>query len=321
MGRNLAESFKAYGMKVVATGRSRAVADELKNQGIEFLNADILKQGQLNAVFSPSDCVIHCAGKSGDWGKYDEFYETNVVGTRNVVEACKTHRIGKLIFVSTPSIYYTGQDRFDVTEDEPLPKRPLTNYAKTKLEAERELMSRVKDGLKVIILRPRAVYGPHDKVFVPRILKMSERKQFPLINNGCALTDITYVDNFVEAVRKCLTAPDEAWNETYNISNGEPITMKDWFSRMLKILGRPFNPKNIPESSAKAVAGLMEFASGLPFGPKEPTLTRFSVGYMSKSMTMSIEKAKKKLGYMPRVNNRQSFEEYAKWYESKSDGI
>ncbi len=127
------------------------------------------------------------------------------------------------------------------------------------------------------------------------------------------MVDITYVDNFVDAIRKNLTASDNAWNEVYNISNGNPISVKEWFAQVLSIFDRPFKPKNVPESAAKTIAGVMEFVSYLPFVKKEPPMTRFSVGYMAKSMTMAIDKAKQKLNYLPRVSNQHGFEMYEKW--------
>ena len=317
LGRNLAESFHGDGLRVVGAGRSLAVGDELRNKGIEFKEADILDLNRLNNAFSPADCVIHCAAKSGPWGRYRDFYETNVVGTRNVIKTCKNHNIKKIVFISTPSIYFTGKDRYNISESEPLPGRQASNYSKTKLISETELMALQQEGYKVIIFRPRALYGPFDNTIIPRILRLAEKKQMPIINNGQALIDITYVDNFVDAVRKSLTASDNAWNEVYNISNGNPISVKEWFSQVLSIFDRPFKPKNIPESTAKIVAGIMEFVSYLPFVKKEPSMTRFSVGYMAKSMTMTIDKAKQKLNYSPRVSNQQGFERYAKWYHSK----
>jgi len=312
VGRNLAESFHDDGLQVIATGRSLVVGDELRKKDIEFKKADILDLNQLINAFSPADCVIHCAAKSGPWGRYRDFYETNVVGTRNVIEACKNHNIKRIIFISTPSIYFTGKDRYNISESEPLPDRQASNYSKTKLISETELMALKTEGFKTIIFRPRALFGPYDNTFVPRILRLAEKGQMPLINSGQALIDITYVDDFVDAVRKCLTAPDNSWNEVYNISNGDPISVKEWFSQVLSIFDRPFKPKNIPESAAKIIAGIMEFVSYLPLVGKEPSMTRFTVGYMAKSMTMSIDKAKQKLGYSPQVSNQEGFERYVK---------
>jgi nucleoside-diphosphate-sugar epimerase len=316
LGRNLAENLHHDGVQVLATGRSVDVGGKLREKGIDFRPADLLDSDGLTESFSPANGVIHCAAKTADWGKYREFHDTNVVGTRNVIRACERHRIRKIIFVSTPSIYYTGEDRYDISEDEPLPAKQSTAYAETKVSAEQELLALREQGYQVVVFRPRAVYGPYDSTISPRILRMAEKKHLPLINDGEALTDITYVDNFVDAVRNCLAAPDSAWNEVYNISNGAPITIRDWFAMVLKSFGRPFRPKNVPESTAKAVAGVMEFASRLPFGPKKPLMTRFSVGYMARSMTMSIEKARLKLGYSPAVGNKGGFERYAEWCRS-----
>jgi nucleoside-diphosphate-sugar epimerase len=317
LGRNLAESFHADDLQVTATGRSTPVGDELRKDGIQFKKADILDLDQLNKAFLPADCVIHCAAKSDPWGKYRDFHDTNVVGTRNVIKVSKKHNIKKIIFISTPSIYFSGKDRYDISEKEPLPDRQASNYSKTKLISEAELTDLQQQGYKVIIFRPRALYGPYDNTIIPRILRLADQKQMPLINNGRALVDITYVDNFVDVIRKSLTAPDNAWNEIYNISNGDPISVKEWFSQILIIFDRPFKPKNVPESAAKIIAGIMEFGSYLPFVKKEPSMTRFTVGYMSKSMTMTIDKAKQKLDYSPRISNQQGFERYAKWYYSK----
>lgn len=316
IGRNLAESLHGEGIEVVATGRSEKVGAELRERGIEFHAADIRDAARLAQVLSPADCLVHCAGRSGDWGRLRDFHDANVLGTRNVAGACRQHGIRKLIFVSTPSIYFTGRDRLDISESEPLPERQRTNYARTKLIAERELLEGRQKDEEVMVFRPRAVHGPYDRTFVPRVLMLAEKKNLPLINGGEALTDITHVDNFVDAVRQGLTAPDAAWNEAYNISNGEPIRMRDWFEQILSFFDRPFRPKNVPEAAAKTVAGTMELLSLLPFGNKTPAMTRFAVGYMARSMTMSIEKARRNLGYSPRIDNREGFRRCAEWYAS-----
>ncbi len=317
IGRNIAESFHKDGIKMIATGRSEQIGAKLIRQGIEFRKANIIDPEQVATAFSPADYVIHCAAKTADWGKFREFYETNVVGTRNVIRECKANDIKKIIFISTPSMYFTGKDRYNISESEPLPEKQF-KYGKTKLIAERELLALEQEGFKTIIFRPRAVYGRYDNTIVPRILKLSEKKRIPLINSGKALVDITYVDNLVGAVRNSLSAPDDVWNEIYNISNGDPICIKDWFAQVLEIFGRPFSPKNISEPAAKTIAGIMEFISFLPFGNKKPQMTRFSVGYMARSMTMSIDKAKQKLQYSPEITNRQGFENYKNWYNSNT---
>jgi nucleoside-diphosphate-sugar epimerase len=318
VGRNLVEHFHAEGYSVKALGRSPAVGEALKAQGIAFAAADLRSLDEIIDAFCPADAVIHCAAKSGPWGRYRDFYEANVVGTRNVIAACRHHGIRKIFFISTPSIYFTGKDRFDISEDDPLPERPASSYAASKRICEAELTALRREGFQTIIFRPRALCGPYDNTFVPRILRMAEKGKVPLIDGGNALVDITYTDDFIDAVNLALTAPDAAWNQVYNISNGDPIRVKGWFAQVLEIFEKPFRPKEIPEPAAKTIAALMEFFSYLPFVNREPPMTRFTVGYMARSMTMNIDKAKRLLGYRPAVSHRQGFERYAAWVRSRT---
>ena len=316
IGRNIAEKLHDEGHQIITTGRSLKVGKELEKQGIKFIKADITNLEELKNKFSTSDCLIHCAARAGDGYSYKEYYMPNVIGTENVITACKFHNIKKIIFISSPSIYYSGKDRYNVTEDEPIPKKQF-HYGKTKLIAEKKFIALQQQGFKVIILRPRAVYGKYDNIFVPRILKMSEKKKVPLINGGKGLIDITYIENLVSAIKCCLTASQESWNEAYNISNGDPISVKDWFSQIMEIFDRPFNTENVSLPVANTIAGIMEFVSILPFSNKKPLLTRFSVGYLGKSLTMSIEKAKQKLNYKPAISNYDGFKKYREWYNSR----
>ncbi len=314
IGRNIAESMQEDGAEVTGLGRNVEIGKVLTEKGIEFLENDITDTERLIELFSNADYVVHSAGKSGDWGSYRDFYNNNVIGTRNIIEACKKHNIFRIVFISTPSVYYNGRDRLDILESDPLPKKMATNYAKTKFICENELFSSYHEsGIKTIVLRPRAVYGAYDKTIIPRILKMAEKDQFPLIKGGKALTDITYINNLIEAVKLCLKANDDSWNEIYNISNGQSVTIFDWFSEMLQIFEKRFQPKTIPERAAKIIAGINELICTIPSVNTKPSMTRFSVGYMSKSMTMSIEKAKEKLGYSPVFSNSEGFQNYKEW--------
>lgn len=183
--------------------------------------------------------------------------------------------------------------------------------------AEKDLLALCAEGFQVIIFRPRAIYGPYDRTIVPRILQLSQKKHFPLINHGKALIDITYVGNLIAVIENSLFAPHHAWNDIYNISNGDPIHFKKMIALVLDIFKRPFNPKNVSEPMARSIARIMECLSALPFGNKTPAMTKFAVGYMAKSMTMSIDKARHKLHYSPQIGNQQGFELYKKWLKGQ----
>jgi nucleoside-diphosphate-sugar epimerase len=319
VGRNLTAAMSRDGHDVVGTGRSLEVGAALERDGVEFRPADLEDADRLAQVFEPADCVLHCGGKSGPWGRYRDHFRSNVVGTRNVVAACRAHGIRRLVFVSTPSVYFTRRDRHDVAEDDPLPRRQLSHYSATKLQAERELAAVSGHALHVISLRPRALHGPWDRIFIPRILRMAGGPTFPLVDGGRARVDVTYIDNFVDAVRCCLSAPPEAWNEVYNVANGDPLTVRDWFGGQVEAFGLPFRPRPVPSAAARARAALMEAAARMPWASGPPRMTRASVSYLSWSMTMSIDKARLRLGYAPGIGNTEGFRLTAEWFRAHAE--
>jgi nucleoside-diphosphate-sugar epimerase len=134
------------------------------------------------------------------------------------------------------------------------------------------------------------------------------------VNGGRALTDITYIENLVEAVRLALQAEPKAWNQAYNITNDEPMTVRDWFEGMLQELNREFLPLTIPRSVAMAMGMAAELASRLRLVPDSPPITRFSAGYMGTSMTLSTQKAKSLLGYSPAIGNVEGFRRTGLWW-------
>lgn len=312
IGGALARRLREQGLEVLATGRNRRIGQALRTGGIDFRPADLQNAGELITALAPADCVIHCAGQAGDWGEAELFRRVNVAGTRHLIRACHHHGIRKVIFFSTPSVYFNGEDRRRIREDELLPRRPATTYAATKLTAERELLAASGAGLRSIILRPRAVFGCGDRTFLPRVMRMARRGRLPVVGGGDALTDVTYIENLADAAQACLAAPDDAWNEVYNLSNEDPISVAEWFDRLLAIAGLHARRCTMPVWLAGAIASASELAARLPGGPKHPLMTRFAVGYLARTMTLSIEKARRRLDYRPRYDTQASFEHYAR---------
>jgi nucleoside-diphosphate-sugar epimerase len=135
----------------------------------------------------------------GVWGAYREFYNTNVVGTRNVLELCKHYRVSKLVYTSSPSVVFTGHDDEGMNESAPYPRRYLSPYPKTKAEAERLVLAANSEHLATIALRPHLIWGPGDTHIVPHILKLAQSGRLRLIGDGRNLVDSTYIDNAAAA--------------------------------------------------------------------------------------------------------------------------
>ena len=108
LGRNLVQTLLAQGWQVAACGRNAEIGKMLDT---EFHAFDLSDRNQTLKAFSEADIVFHCAALSSPWGRYENFYRANVTATRNVLSAVRHHRIGKLIHVSTPSIYFDYLDQ------------------------------------------------------------------------------------------------------------------------------------------------------------------------------------------------------------------
>ncbi|SFK90326.1 Nucleoside-diphosphate-sugar epimerase [Paenibacillus sp. 1_12] len=312
LGRRLAERLLAEGSEVTIIGRNMTIGSELASNGARFIEADLRrKQGIVNAC-AGQDTVFHCGALSSPWGAYRDFYETNVVGTRHLIEGCRIHKVQKLIHVSTPSVYFDFTDRLNITESAPLPNRFANAYATTKRLAEMEVLQAMDQGLQALILRPRAIFGPGDNSILPRIIRANESRGVPMIDGGQAWMDLTYIDNAVDALILCHQAPDSAWGRIFNISNGEPVQLSNIVPLLFKMLDVPLRTKAVTYRAAYGLAAMLELAAHLRPGNHEPLLTRYTVGILGRSQTLDISAARQLLGYTPQVSVEEGLFAFAK---------
>ena len=115
------------------------------------------------------------------WGPWESFYQANVLGTQHVLEACRTNKIRRLVYVSSPSIYAAPKDQIDIKEEDAPAENHLNNYIKSKLLSEK-LFPAYPD-VPSIILRPRGLFGVGDTSILPRVLKLSQKIGIPF-NQG-----------------------------------------------------------------------------------------------------------------------------------------
>jgi 2-alkyl-3-oxoalkanoate reductase len=262
--------------------------------------------------------VVHCAGLSSPWGTYQEFYQANVLSTLNLLQVAQATGTKRFILISTPSVYFNYQDRFDLKESDPLPDPMVNHYAVTKYQAEQETLRLNRPDFQTIALRPRAIIGAEDAVIFPRVLRAYHEGRLKIVGDGKNVVDLTCVANVIQAVEACLNAPPEAFGEVYNITNGEPKPLWETIGHFLSALDLPPVTKKIPASVALTVAGLNEFIHRYFLGGREPALTRYSVGILSTSMTMNIDKARTKLGYTPVQNTLEGVKEFVTWYQTQA---
>lgn len=317
LGRHTARRLAGMGWEVYAQGRNADVGRQLEQEGSVFLPGDLRDFERAKELCRGMDVVFHCAALSSPWGKYKEFYTSNVEATRHIVEGCKEHGVGRLIHISTPSLYSTRKERFAIRESDPLPGRPANAYAATKLIAERVVGEAAREGLTAFMLRPRAIFGPMDNALFPRLLAANDSKGVPLLDGGRASIDLTCVDNVIDAMLLCCEAPLSAAGRAYNISNGEPILFKELVTRLFALLELPLRTRNLPYAAADAVAAVMEGIHRLLPVLGEPLLTRYSAAALGVSQTLDISLAREQLGYHPRVTTDEGLRAFAEWWREQ----
>lgn len=316
LGFNLAQRLKELGYEVVGLGRNNEKGKILTNSRIDYVQADLCNLELLKDIFKKAEYVFHCAAKSSVWGNYESFYKPNIIGVKNVIEACRFNNVKRLLYVSSPSIYFDFKEKFNIKEDEHPTLNPANNYIKTKIEAEKLVDDAVKDGMDIITIRPRGIFGVGDTALLPRMIRANCEKFIPKTVKKDILIDITHVQNVVESLILAMNASENCKGQKYNITNGESIYFYETLEKLITSLGYEFNCKRMPYIFALTIAKILE--SVYKFNSKkEPVFTRYSVGLLSFGQTLDITKAKKELGYEPVVTMQQGLDEVIKDYKRR----
>ncbi|MBU5214243.1 NAD-dependent epimerase/dehydratase family protein [Heyndrickxia oleronia] len=316
LGERLAVRLGKMGYHVTAMGRNQAKGKELAGKGIRFIYNDLSIKESTIEHCQGMDYIFHCAALSAPWGKYEDFYASNVIGTKNIIEGAMSARVKRMIHVSTPSIYFKNKERLDVKEEDALPKKFINHYAETKFLAEKEVDEAFKEGLPVITIRPRAIFGPGDTSIIPRLIKVNREGFVPVFNENVTI-DLTYVENVVDALLLCMDSPEKTLGQKYNISNGEKVNLHQVLHMLFDELGERLRVKKINVATANIAAKLLKWHSHLLKNGQEPKITNYSITILSKSQTINIEKAKRELGYVPKVSIQEGIEYFSQWWKEE----
>ena len=315
LGKYLVEELKNNGYEVIAQGRNEKRLNELKETyGIETLCTDLneIASKELNV-----DCVIHAAALSTVWGKWEDFYNSNVAGTQNVIDFCKKNNVKKLVHVSSPSIYTEKADKLNIHESDVDKNNKLSFYIRTKIMAEELVNEAYKEGLQTVIIRPRGLFGIGDTSIIPRLIKANRTIGIPLLNGGKNVVDITCVENVALALRLAIESDCDA-GKTYNITNGEPTEFKKILESLFTKIGEEPRYRKLPLGLLLFLASLLEGVYKFLRIYKEPSITRYTVMTLGYSQTLNIESAKKDLNYKPVMTLEEGIIKYAEDFKSNN---
>jgi 2-alkyl-3-oxoalkanoate reductase len=297
LGVHTCREFLARGHQVRAFGRDFS---RFPVAGIEQVQGDLRDADSVLRACTDMDTVVHAGALSSPWGKLEDFMTVNVTGTRHVLEACLQSGVQRLVHISSPAVIFTGRDHVLERDDAPYPKTFSSHYALSKKLAE-ELVLESKSKLELIVLRPKAIYGPGDTALLPRIVAAARAQRLPQIGDGENLVDLTFVDDAVQAMVLSLECSlPETHFPVYTITSGEHLKLWMVIRRLLEALGLKSKLPVMPVGIMLRSAGWLEQIS--MFTGREPRLPRYSVELLARTQTYDISRAKSDLGFEPRTH-------------------
>lgn len=296
LGGRLVRMLHSNGVPCIALGRNPQACAELRALGIPVIEHDLTRPLR---AFGPVGAIVHCAALSAAFGARRDFVAANVTATERLADFAANCAVERVVHVSSPTVYFAMRDQLDVREDMTLP-RPINAYANTKKQGE-DIMLGAR-GFRCIVLRPRGIYGPGDTTLLPSLLQAAARGPLPLLRDGRAQIDLTYVDDVIGAIHAALRAPSDAYGQIYNVSGGEVIPIRDIVDTVCRMAGVPVRWRPTPFKTALVAAQAMEWASHILPSRAPPVVTRYTLGLFAFAQSLDVSKAKAHLGWKPETD-------------------
>jgi nucleoside-diphosphate-sugar epimerase len=303
LGSAIVRGLVARGDTVRSLSRSDHPA--LRALGVEQVRGDVADSKAVQHAVDSCAVVFHVAAKAGIWGPSAEYERTNVIGTRNVIAACRQSGAGRLVFTSSPSVVFDGRDMEGVDESVPYPVHYDAAYPATKARAE-QLVRAASDGaLATVALRPHLIWGPGDTNLVPRIIARARAGRLRRIGRQVKLVDSTYIDDAAAAhilAADRLAPGSPVAGKVYFISQGEPWPLWDLINRILQAAHLGPVTRAVPPTLALVAGGISEALGHTLRLKNEPVMTRFLARELSSAHWFNITAARRDLGYQPSVS-------------------
>lgn len=303
LGRRLVERLLSQGRPVAVLARTPS--PELAARGVRFIQASLDDAAAVQAACMGAETVFHVAAKVGVWGRYADYFRSNVLGTRALIEGCREHGVQHLVYTSTPSVVYNGRGLAGADESLPLTTACPSPYPLTKAIAEHDVLAANSRALRTVALRPHLIWGIGDPHLVPRVLAQARAGRLRIVGRGDNRVDMVHVENAVDAhvlAERALAVGSPAAGRAYFITNGEPVELWGWINALLAALGEPPVTRRISLRAARTLGAACELAWRVLPLKGEPPMTRFVAAELAKDHWFNIAAARRDLGYSPNLS-------------------
>lgn len=293
-------------VRVFAHSAMRDVFDEAPGETFE---GDIRDERAVREAMKGVDQVVHLVSnfRKGGSDRADA-HDVNVLGTQHVLRAAQQEGVERVVHCSTIGVH---GDVEEIPATETTPFNPRDLYQETKLEAEQWAWDFHREtDLPLAVVRPISLYGPGDLRML-KLFKGIQKGWFPVAGGGKALFHPAYIDDVVEGFLLCLEHPS-AVGEAFILGGEGYLPLRELFAEIAKQLDTRPPWLKVPLPLLEVAAAACE-AVFVPFG-LEPPLHRRRVSFYKNQRAFSIEKAKRTLGFTPKVDLEQGLARTITWY-------
>ena len=309
-GKALVLRLLAVGHQVLALDYKEGLrTDELRRAGAEVVIGSITDREVVRRAVAGAEVVHHVAAAFRETNvPQSHYYEVNVEGTRNLLEESLAQGVRRFVHCSTCGVHGNVAHP-PAGEDAPI--EPADYYQRTKYEAEPLVEDFARRGLPAVILRPAAIYGPGDFGRFGLIFRKVATGNFPMFGSGRTYYHPLYIDNLVDAF---LIAMEGGRGEghAYLIADDRYLEIEDLVRRVGRALGIAVRIPHYPVWPLVAAGHVCE-AVCRPFGIEPPIFPR-RVDWYRQNRAFKIDKARRELGYDPKVDIDEGLRRTAEWY-------
>lgn len=323
IGSNLVKKLIEKGHNVRALVLEGTSERFLEGLDCKIYYGDVTKANSFELALQDVDVVFHLAAiPSIGWS--EQIFKVNFEGTKNVFFKALECDVERFVYMS--SLVVHGFENFNkADESTPLKdtKWYTRPYIKSKIKVEKFLKANM-DKMEVVIIRPAFMpFGPHDLLNAREIIqRLDSEKTIPNINKGKSKICYVYVENLVDALEKAGTHP-QAPGEIFLISDNNPpyITMKQFIQEICKELNVEAPTLNIPYKLAAPIVALIDTFYRIFRRMKMPKISMYTLKVSKYDLFFQSDKAKKLLGYEPKISFKEAIKETIKWYKSEYNSL
>jgi len=305
---HLAERLLREGCRVRGTARRPEAAGWLAGQGMEIVRADLLDRESLIRAAKGCGAVFHVAAWTGEPGLTPEqAWRSNVDGTENVLAAAAARGVERFIYISSVAVY--GLNRAPVIDESAATPPVGQLYPDSKIAAERLVR---ESSLFTVIVRPASTYGPRGTAWTVGPVEAIRHNRLTLLGRDDGLVTTGYIDNVVDGLWLTLTQPAAAGG-TFNLCDDKAVTYREFYLAYARMLGRDALPtlpawfarlaRTRPATLARRLAG-------------KQTIGPWSLHFRRNPSRFSVERAKRILGYVPRIDFAEGMRRTEIWLRS-----